>query len=59
MKYNIIYTDKEYMAQGFTREEVPMIRKHDELYNEYTALGRPDDYEHLAEMYELAEKLGL
>lgn len=32
---NKIYTDKEYFEQGFTTEELPMIRKHDELFNEY------------------------
>ena len=32
---NKIYTDKEYLEQGFTTEELPMIRKHDELFNEY------------------------
>lgn len=36
MKLNTIYTDAEYIAQGFTAEEVPLIRKHDELFNEYT-----------------------
>lgn len=33
MKKNTIYTDAEYMAQGFRPYEVPMIRRHDELYN--------------------------
>lgn len=33
MKKNTIYTDAEYMAQGFRAWEVPMIRRHDELYN--------------------------
>ena len=36
MKLNTIYTDAEYIAQGFTAEEAPLIRKHDELFNEYT-----------------------
>ena len=39
MLYNTIYTDKEYMAQGFTVEEVPMIRRHDILMNQYKRLG--------------------
>ena len=33
MKKNTIYTDAEYMAQGFKAWEVPMIRRHDELFN--------------------------
>ena len=33
MRYNTIHTDEEYMAQGFTAQEVPMIRRHDELFN--------------------------
>ena len=33
MKKNTIYTDTEYMAQGFKAWEVPMIRRHDELFN--------------------------
>ena len=33
MKKNTIHTDAEYMAQGFRPYEVPMIRRHDELYN--------------------------
>ena len=39
MLYNTIYTDEEYMAQGFTAEEVPMIRRHDILMNQYKRLG--------------------
>ena len=33
MKKNTIYTDIEYMAQGFKARKVPMIRRQDELYN--------------------------
>ena len=33
MTQNIIYTDNEYMAQGFTAQEVPKVRRHDELFN--------------------------
>ena len=33
MTLNRICTDEEYMAQGFRPYEVPMIRRHDELYN--------------------------
>ena len=39
MLYNKIYTDKEYMAQGFTKKEVPMIRRHDILFNQYKRDG--------------------
>lgn len=39
MLYNTIYTDEEYMAQGFTAEEVPMIRRHDILFNQYKRDG--------------------
>ena len=39
MLYNKIYTDEEYMAQGFTAEEVPMIRRHDILFNQYKRNG--------------------
>lgn len=35
MTLNKIYTDEEYMAQGFKTWEVPLIRKHDELFNKY------------------------
>ena len=36
---NKIYTNKEYMAQGFTVEEIPLIKEHDELYNKYVLEG--------------------
>ena len=39
MLYNKIYTDEEYMTQGFTAEEVPMIRRHDILFNQYKRNG--------------------
>ena len=32
-RYNKIYTAKEYMAQGFTADEVPLITRHDTLLN--------------------------
>lgn len=32
---NTIYTDEEYMAQGFTAEECAKIRRYDELFNQY------------------------
>ena len=36
---NKIYTNKEYMAQGFTKEEVPLIKEHDKLFNKYVLEG--------------------
>ena len=33
MRYNTIYTDEEYMAQGFTAQEVSMVRRHDIIFN--------------------------
>lgn len=35
MTQNKVYTDNEYMAQGFKAWEVPLIRRHDELFNKY------------------------
>lgn len=57
MLYNTIYTDEEYMAQGFTAQEVPMIREHDILFNEYQ-IGKVGD-EVLERIEELANILGL
>lgn len=55
MKKNTIYTDKEYMAQGFSAFEVPMIRRHDELFNRRDELTD----EERNEMYTLVDELGL
>lgn len=55
MIMNTIFTDEEYMAQGFTAEEVPMVRRSDVLFNcrdEWTE-------EEAEEYYELVTKLGL
>ena len=54
---NTIYTEKEYMAQGFTAQEVPMIREHDILFNQYQ-LGEVGE-EVLERLEELANMLGL
>jgi hypothetical protein len=54
---NTIYTNEEYMAQGFTAQEVPMIREHDILFNEYQ-LGKVGE-EALERIEELANILGL
>ena len=35
MTLNKIYTDEEYMAQGFKAWELPLIKTHDELCNKY------------------------
>ncbi len=58
MLYNKIYTDEEYMAQGFTAEEVPMIRRHDILFNEYKRNGflldeEMDELLHLIKVLEI------
>ncbi len=63
MYLNTIYTDEEYMAQGFTAEECPKIRRHDELFNRYQ-LSKFCNVEPLteaeeAEMYRLVEELGI
>jgi hypothetical protein len=57
MTFNKIYTDKEYLAQGFTKEEVPMIRKHDILFNKYQ-VGEATE-EEAEEMFKLVEILGI
>ena len=55
---NTIYTEKEYMEQGFTATEVPMIIAHDLLYNEWVKGGKVDTL--LAErIAELSDKLNL
>ena len=63
MKLNKILTDAEYKAQGFTTEEIPMIRKHDKLFNKYQieANGNPWDLTEAEakEYFDLVEKLGL
>lgn len=56
MLYNKIYTDEEYIAQGFTAEEVPMIRRHDILFNQYKRDGFLNEEEE-AEMFRLIEIL--
>lgn len=54
---NTIYTNEEYMAQGFTAQEVPMIREHDILFNKYQ-LGKVGE-KALERIEELANILGL
>ena len=55
---NTIYTEKEYMEQGFTATEVPMIMEHDTLYNKWVKGGKVDTL--MAErIAELAKELKL
>jgi hypothetical protein len=57
MKYNIIYTNEEYMAQGFTAQEVPMIRRHDIIFNKDVD-GEATE-EEMAELVAIQRALGL
>lgn len=57
MKKNTIYTDAEYMAQGFKAWEVPMIRRHDELFNMWVDGIITEEQEE--EMVTLQKQLGL
>jgi len=54
---NTIYTIKEYMAQGFTKEEAPMVMEHDTLYNKYVI--NEINEEEKERMFFLATVLGL
>ena len=55
MTQNIIYTDNEYMAQGFKAQEVPKVRRHDELFNK----GEDRTEEETMEMVAIQKELGL
>lgn len=57
-KLNTIYTDEEYMAQGFTKEECAKVRRSDELYNKYK-LEEELSEEEWAEYTALCDELGL
>lgn len=35
---NTICTNEEYMKQGFTKEELPLIKMHDRLFNRFNTL---------------------
>ena len=63
MTLNKIYTDEEYMAQGFKAWEVPLIRKHDELFNAYqlekALLTEEEREERVNELDALVKILGL
>ena len=61
MTLNRIYTDEEYMAQGFKAWEVPLIRRHDELFNKYQQKDAWDTLteEQIAEFNLLVKTLGI
>lgn len=49
----MIYTIEEYIAQGFTAEEAPKIRRADELYDNWGNITREEQQEY----YNLLEEL--
>lgn len=55
MKMNVIYSDAEYIAQGFKPEEVADARRSDELFNVRDGWTAEEE----AEYYRLVKKLGL
>lgn len=55
---NKIYSNEEYKKQGFTTEEVPLIKKHDELINKQIIKGSLLEEEE-QELYSLIEILKL
>lgn len=64
MTLNKILTDEEYMADGFTAEELPLIRKHDELFNKYQIMHDGGNWDTLTEeqwkeFIDIQETLGL
>lgn len=56
---NKVYTDAEYIAQGFSENELPMIRRHDELMVRYERGGEQLKPRQMLEQHELARRLGL
>ena len=52
---NKIYSNEEYMNQGFTREEVDQVRRSDELFNNWDNLTEEEKEEY----FSLVEELGL
>ena len=52
---NTIYTIEEYIAQGFTAEEAPKVRKHDIMFNNWDNLTE----EEKEEFFSIVEELGL
>lgn len=57
MTYNIIKTFEEYMKEGFTVEEAPLIQEHDILFNKYQD-GECTEAE-VERMFDLVEILSL
>ena len=56
-RLNTIFSDEEYMAQGFTTEEVPKVREHDILFNKYVMEEITE--EEKERMFALVKELGL
>lgn len=56
-RYNTIYTDAEYKAQGFKENEVEKIRRHDILFNKKVDGNITE--EEKEEMFRLVEELKL
>ena len=54
MILNRICTTEEYMKQGFTEKEIPMIKRSDELFNRKQLIGQTKEEE---EYYKLVEIL--
>lgn len=54
---NTIYSIDEYVAQGFSREEAPKAKRHDELFNKYQSEGLTE--EEKEEMFNIVDELGL
>ena len=50
---NKIYSNEEYMSQGFTREEVAKVRRSDELFNNWDNLTEEEKEEYYALVEEL------
>lgn len=57
MTYNVIKTVEEYMKEGFTAEEAPLVQEHDILFNKYQD-GECTEAE-AERMFDLVEILGL
>ena len=55
MRKNTIWSVEEYMAQGFTAEEVPLIIEHDTIFNKWEEATE----EEKERLFFLVEKLGL
>lgn len=56
--FNPICTDEEYAEQGFSPAEIPLIRRHDMLFNQKQKWGYLKPRKE-AEMYAIVDRLGL